>query len=544
MQYLLKFLLLLVTVFTILMQPLSAQQYRTIDKDILQPNKDHLLPDTIIYHKVRVDSFGNILPWYSSNYGESFDTIMKLVWKFWNGIALDTNGVKYYMNHQVWRPDHDSRGIGGDQVMMALSSWNLLYNYLGDEAIIKNMKYQADYYLEHSLSAPSCKWPNLPYPYNTNIESGIYDGDMRGNKGVLQPDKAGSFGFELVHLYKKTGDVKYLEAAIKIANTLATLVQPGDGDHSPWPFKIMAQTGEVADLGKNDRFKELRKATYTSNWTSTLGLLSELIALHKGNKMAYQKAFDLTLNWLKKYPAKTNEWGPFFEDIVGFSNTQINAVTYAMYIMEHKEADPDWKQTVKNIFQWVHKELGNKEFEKYGVTVTNEQVVYLVPGNSHSSRQASMEILYWSLTGDSTYTRNAIRQLSWATYMVDNDGKNFYPRDDVWMTDGYGDYIRHYIRAMAAAPQLAPAGSNHLLKTSSIVKNIAYKPDAINYVIFDQSSHEIFRLISKPSKILVNGKILAFTEEENAQGWSWQNLEKGGILTIRQQTGNKVDIQM
>ena len=30
---------------------------------------------------------------------------------------------------------------------------------------------------------------------------------------------------------------------------------------------------------------------------------------------------------------------------------------------------------------------------------------------------------------------------------------DYYPRTDIWMTDGYGDYVRHYIRAMAAAPQ-------------------------------------------------------------------------------------------
>lgn len=57
---------------------------------------------------------------------------------------------------------------------------------------------------------------------------------------------------------------------------------------------------------------------------------------------------------------------------------------------------------------------------------------------------------------DTTYVRNAIRQLNWATYMVDTDGKNFYPTNAIWMTDGYGDYVRHYLRAMAAVPQLAP----------------------------------------------------------------------------------------
>ncbi len=78
-----------------------------------------------------------------------------LVWNFWNNMETDSNGLKYYMNHQVWKPEHDMRGLGGDQINMALSSWTLLYAYTGYPAIIDNMKYLADTYLERSLSA-SC----------------------------------------------------------------------------------------------------------------------------------------------------------------------------------------------------------------------------------------------------------------------------------------------------------------------------------------------------------------------------------------------------
>jgi hypothetical protein len=94
-------------------------------------------------------------------------------------------------------------------------------------------------------------------------------------------------------------------------------------------------------------------------------MFNALISLGVGDTAAYRKSFELTLNWLKEYPAKTNKWGPFFEDISVWSDTQINAVTYAMFLMEHPEYDINWKQTVKSIFEWVHKELGNKEFMKY-----------------------------------------------------------------------------------------------------------------------------------------------------------------------------------
>ncbi|MFA6246778.1 MAG: hypothetical protein WC615_07550 [Mucilaginibacter sp.] len=518
-------------------------QYGILDRNILSIKNGRELSDSIIYHKVKVDGSGNLIPWNADNYGDAFDQTIKLTWKFWKNMEIDTNGERYYMNHQVWKAGHDKRGIGGDQVAMGISAWDLFYNYLGDEDFIKDMKYQADYYLAHSMSSPTCKWPNLPYPYNTKVETGIYDGDMMAGKGVLQPDKAGSLGYELVRLYKKTGEVKYLDIAVKIANTMAANIKPGDAKNSPWPFKVNAVTGKVVALGKNDYYKEPRMGSYTANWTGTLQLFTELIKLHKGNTVKYQDAFNKTLKWFKNYPEKTNDWGPFFEDVPGYSKTQTNATTYAMFVMEHKELYPDWKKTVSNIFNWVHHTFNNKDWAKYGVTVTNEQTAYPVVGNSHSARQASMELLYWAMTGDTTLNRNAVRQLTWATYAVDYDGKNYYPTNDVWMTDGYGDFVRHYIRAMAIAPQLAPAGSDHMLKTSSTVQNIVYNANSISYKIFDKASNDLFRLTAKPASITVSGKKLTEVAGKNKEGWFWQPLDKGGILSVSQKLGNMIVIK-
>lgn len=533
----------------------QAVRYNGLSGDLIHAQKDTILMDSIIYHPVRVDKNGDILPWYSSSLGESYDVALSQVWSFWKNMELDSNGMKYYMNHQVWAPNHDKRGLGGDQIMMALSSWDLYYDYTGDESIIDNMKYMADYYLAHSLSSTDCQWPDMPFPYNMNVESGIYDGDMIIGKGYLQPDKAGSFGFELVKLYKKTGNEKYLDAAVKMANTLAEKVQPGDNDNSPWPFKVNAKTGETGVLildqvvwyegmDKKVETSEQRKikSAYTTNWTSTLGLFTELIDLGKDHSGAYKNAFDITIDWLKTYPSKTNKWGPFFEDIPRWSDTQINAVTYAWYLLENPKLDPDWKETVNNIFQWVHHQLDDDRYSKYGVICIDEQTAYRQPGNSHSSRQASAELMYWNKTGDTTYVRNAVRMLNWATYMVDDDGKNFYPTNAIWMTDGYGDYTRHYLRAMAAAPQLAPENSDHLLSTSSVLKNISYQPSAISYSTFDNRSEELFRLISKPKEVKVNETILEEVADDSSEGWIWQSLDKGGVLKIKHTKGSKIEI--
>jgi hypothetical protein len=529
--------------------------YQGFGNDLLEVKKDTvLLSDTIVYHQVRLDQNGAMLPWYAPDAGESYDYVLGRVWHFWKNMETDSNGQQYYMNHQVWDAGHDRRGLGGDQLMMALSSWDLYYNYTGDESLIENMKYMADYYLAHSLSSPESVWPNLPYPYNMVVESGLYDGDMILGKDYLQPDKAGSFGYELVHLYKKTGDQKYLEAAVKIANTLAAKVKPGDQDNSPWPFKVNAKTGETGILVNNVTWyegidKDLKKPNasaktsgYTTFWTGALGLFSELIDLGKGDSIAYKKAFDITLNWMKNYPAKNNKWGPFFEDIPRWSDTQINAITYAIFVLEHPELDSNWKETAGNIIKWVYKELGNQQYAKYGVTCIDEQTAYRVPGNSHSSRQASVDLLYWEKTGDTSYIRNAVRMLNWATYMVDTDGKNFYPTNAIWMTDGYGDYVRHYLRAMAAAPQLAPDSSDHLLRTSTIVKKISYQPGGVSYTTFDDASQELFRLTAKPKNVKVNGENLNQARDIKQEGWTWETLSTGGVLRINHSKGSNIVI--
>jgi len=528
-----------------------------------------ILKEKLLYHPIHLnDSDKTIIPWYSDDLGKSYDAAINKVWNFWNTMRVDKNGLPYYMNHQVWRTDfNDRRGVGGDQFAMALSSWNLYYGYSGNEEVKEEMKFIADYYLTHSLSSDDALWPNIPYPYNNLIYSGIYDGDMVIGNGFTQPDKAGSFGLELVKLYKMTtslrthlSDKRYLDAAVAIANTLSKHVQEGDANTSPLPFKVNAKTGEIGQLkdiwgsGEGDQLSK-----YTSNWSGTMELFLSLIELKTGEVENYQRSFDVILNWMNYYPLKNNKWGPFFEDIPGWSDTQINAITFAQFMMNHPQYFPNWKSEVKGIFSWVYEKLSNKEWEKYGVLVINEQTAYQTPGNSHTSRQASAELQYSSLTNDKTYEKNAIRQLNWATYMVDEDGKNCYPRDEVWMTDGYGDYVRHYLRSMAFYPELAPSDQNHLISTTSVIQLMEYqghlnkflevevpnnqlKNTVINYRTFDENSTEVIRLTEKPASVLVNRKKITESNSTESESWNWKALSKGGILMIHHTNGNRITV--
>jgi hypothetical protein len=435
------------------------------------------------------------------------------------------------------------RGLGGDQINMALSSWRLLYAYTGSQEIIENMRYMSDIYLERSLSMKEDSWRYIPYPYNTDIHSGVYDGDMRNGKWITQPDKAGSFGYELINLYKITGEEKYLDAAKRIAATLSSKIEKGDSLRSPLPFRVNAKTGETGSLFDNmGSGKKVRPALYTSNWTGTMMMFRELENLDRDHSELYKKSFKIFLEWMKAYPLKSNKWGPFFEDIPGWSDTQTNAISFAQFIMENRELFPDWKNEVKGIIDWTYRELGNHEYEKYKVTVMNEQTVYRVPGNSHSSRQASVELMYASLSGDTTYITNAVRTLNWATYTVAPDGRNRYIRDDIWLTDGYGDYVRHYLRAMAAMPELSP-DENHLLASSSVVKSISYEPDKLLFSTFDDHSFVTLRLVSRPEAITVDGRSIKTKDNSETDFWIWTPLEKGGVLLISYTGGRTVTLK-
>ncbi len=519
--------------------------------------------EILIYHPIQTDRAGKIVPWYDENPGKSYDHVINLVWDFWDHMRMDMNGLPYYMNHQVWNPKfNDPRGIGGDQFAMALSSWQLYYSYRGNERVKANMYFIADYYISHGISPGYARWPNIPFPYNTLIYGGIYDGDMRNGRGVAQPDKAGSFGLELVHLYKMSlaynvGENKYyLEAAEKIANTLAAHIRKGNINYSPLPYKVNVFTGEIVLLRSHDFTGTwIDSAGYTSNWAPTMQLYLDLIKLKTGKTEAYRKCFDILLNWMKAYPMKENKWGPFFEDVDWWSETQINAMTFARFIMEHREYFPEWKNDVQKIIAWSHQTFGNDKWKKYGVVVTNEQTVYQWPAQSHSSRQAADELLYVSLSGDKSYYENAVRELNWATYMVDFDGKNRFPGDEPWLTDGYGDYVRHYLRAMDAIPSLAPPDEDHIISSTSIIQQADYEGSLkkffglnfenvdssqvkLFYRTFDLSGTEKITLRKKPVAVLLDNKPML--ENKDGEGYEWSLLPSGGLLVIRRENGSKV----
>jgi hypothetical protein len=85
----------------------------------------------------------------------------------------------------------------------------------------------------------------------------------------------------------------------------------------------------------------------------------------------------------------------------------------AMWILQHPEWDANWKEQASGILRWSYNTFANHEFERWGVIAINEQTAYQVPGNSHTSRHASAELVYCEKKGDCATKQDAVRRLNW-----------------------------------------------------------------------------------------------------------------------------------
>jgi len=139
--------------------------------------------------------------------------------------------------------------------------------------------------------------------------------------------------------------------------------------------------------------------------------------------------------------------------------------------------------------------------------------------------------------------------------MVDFDGKNRFPQDEPWLTDGYGDYVRHYLRAMDAFPELTAPNEDHIISSSSVIQQADYEGHLKKYIFlgfenmdsskvklfyrtFDSAGTERIKLKKKPLAVLVGNKPVP--ENKTGEGYEWKPMQSGGLLTVRRENGKKV----
>jgi hypothetical protein len=171
----------------------------------------------------------------------------------------------------------------------------------------------------------------------------------------------------------------------------------------------------------------------------------------------------------------------------------------------------------------------------------SEQVEYMYKMGSHTARFASVQALLHERTGDAAAREKAFRSFNWASYMCDPRGvvRVGPVEPSHWFSDGYGDYIRHFMAGMGAVPEWAPPGEDHLVRSSSVVTEVAYERGAVRYRTFDPSGEEVLRLAFAPKTVTGDGAALPRTG--GAPGWSFD--PKAGVLRVRRSASRQVVVQ-
>jgi len=529
--------------------------------------------DTICGHPVYRDSNGDILSWCDPYVpGAGYDQVVKLASGFIkSGTPVDPKtGKKLYLVTCCFQGPHIrsqeafDKGLTGEYwphnpacVYAGLVQGLVLdYRvYSGDNSYLGIVREMLDWQLEHGTTPDDWPWPNVPYasadPFETEyLGATKWENDgMRGD-GLhgIEPDKVGELGIAYLKFYEVTEEEKYLEASIHCADVLAKNVRDISRDSgpfsettvdkSPWPFRINARTGVII-------------SEYTSNVIESIRLFDELsriaskIRLENEKTEAYKNARKIAWDWLfsKSGPMKTYIWNGYFEDVPndpGRANRlQITPLETARYLVKNPGLDPDMGSTVPGLINWV-----GSAFATEGMDAIKEQTWCYEPMASHTARYASLCALWYEHSGDMNYKDLAYRFFNFATYMTYENGVVAVGPEwpGSWFSDGYGDYIRHYMEGMAAIPEWAPSGEDHLLKCSSVVQQVEYKPGLIRFNTYDYSGTAVLRISFLPKAILAGSKKLTRHTDPGVEGWTWTPLEKGGVLRIRYYGSDEVVI--
>jgi hypothetical protein len=505
-------------------------------------------------HQVVLDAQGKLLSW-SQPQEQAYDRVMRLACDFLlNTVPVEANGLKTLYTHCCI----DQHKLRGDDWLhnpaglyaMLVDSATEYYPYSGDHRVLDLARGLLDYQLAHGTTPVNWEWGGVPYassdPGATEYRGAhdfLYvrrgsDWGRGDGYGAIEPDKLGELGIGYLRFHELTGEAVYREAALACANALARHVRPGDDLHSPWPFRVFAEDNTARE-------------EYSANVIGPIRLFDELVRLNLGDVPAYRRARHMAWTWMMDFPMKNHAWNGYFEDVPVFEKptnfNQYSPMETARYILQHPEYDPRWKADVPALINWVEETFGvdvpGEPGHQWGAQTISEQIHDMHKMGSHTSRYASVNALWYEITGDVAAKEKAFRSFNWATYMCHENGAVndlAVEGQTIWFSDGYGDYIRHFMAGLGSVPEWAPPRENHLLRSSSIVQSVLYLPEEVNYKTFDATASQILRLDFTPRRVVADGQELPKRADRGEVGWTFD--PQHGVLQVRYQNSHVIHV--
>ena len=504
---------------------------------------------TIAGHPVQLDDKGKLLPWPMPNdtgysYSSHVLTQWNILWDQYNRQRLHYFYCCFDFDRTTFELQPEQHWVNSTGYLRAMMEGFIerLYAYTGDPRMITFLESFVDYELDNGLTPNDYVWPQVPY---ASADPGAlrYSGWSPLGEDYIEPHVVGEDGYGYLRLYEMTGNTKYLRAAIHCADALAKNYKTGDESHSPWPVRLYPRDGKA----------EGRAMTpYSANVIEPIMLFDELIRLEQGDVAGYERTRAAAWEWFEKYPLAHNVWVGYFEDTIASMGNmnQVIPLEFARYVLLHPEKDPQWREHARQMIEWVKTTAKWPKYVVHGALVTTEQ------GNgtnfccnepnqccdSHTSRLAAVEALYYAKTGDENYREAAYRSYNWVTYFQGLSRDAHAPfTGQWWFTDEFSDGPRRLMDAFWAVPEWAPADESHLLGSSSIVTKIAYGKGSVTYSTFDPQSSDVLRLDFVPEFVTANGKPLERRKDLDQPGYVFDDNTR--VLRIRHDQGRDIDIQ-
>lgn len=499
---------------------------------------------------VALDAQGKLLPFpipadTGYSYSSYFLSQWTILWDQYNRQRLPYFYCCYDFDRTTFEMFPDKHWANSTGYLRAMMQGFIerLYPYTGDGRTLEFLRSLVDYELDHGLTPEGYAWSQVPYP-SANPGSPRYTGWSDHGEDFVEPHVVGEDGYGYLRLYEMTGDTKYLRAAIHAADALVKNFKAGDEQNSPWPYRCFARDGSI--VGGKGMFP------YSANVVEPIMLFDELMRLNQGDTESYKRVRQGAWDWLMKYPMQNNVWVGYFEDVqASMANmNQVIPLEFARYILLHPDKDPDWREHARKLIDWVKTTPKWPKYLVHSALVTTEQgdgkdFCCNVPNqccDSHSSRLAATEALYYAKTGDIAYKEQAYRTYNWVTYFQGLPRDAHAPfAEQWWFTDEYSDGPRRMMDAFWAVPEWAPADESHLLGSVSVVTRIAYGADTVTYSTFDRESTDVLRLNFVPDSIMAGGKPIARRSDLEQEGYTFNDQTR--TLSIRHTSSTEIDIQ-
>jgi hypothetical protein len=245
-------------------------------------------------------------------------------------------------------------------------------------------------------------WPNMPLSHKPG--------------GYLQVCRTAMAGMVYLDLLRATGDKRFLDAAMKIADTLKARQLP----EGRWHFRVDPKSGKCAE-------------DYTSDQAEAVCFLDALIAGHGRSDLA--AARDKAVKWMLDNPVRTNYWQQQWDDVgvvAPLHNLEFyDTVFLGLYLLDHATQANGYVEIARGLHRYVEDQfvLWEDSFDPTFIAPgVLEQYVCYITIDWHAAHYIRFCMALHKATGEGVYLDKARAMADTLTVIQHVDG--YYP---TWM---------------------------------------------------------------------------------------------------------------